>query len=129
MPPRRPTTTPSTADYRHHETRLNNPPAGLADGSPIPPGRKRCAYDPALDPQLQRLGKTEHPIFDAETVPLHNHTGIAPAAIVASLRVGLVHASLFVDPQFDLNQAVEFYQHPQPWANRTVLGDSLLVMR
>jgi adenine-specific DNA-methyltransferase len=39
-----------------------------------------------------------------------------------------VQASLFADPEFDLNQAVEFYQHPQPWANRLVLGDSLLVM-
>ena len=33
---------------------------------------------------------------------------------------------MFADPEFDLNQAVEFYQHPQPWANRMVLGDSLL---
>ena len=56
MPLRRPTkfTAPSAADYRHDETRLNNPPAGLADVAPLPPaGRKRYEYDPRLDPQFQ----------------------------------------------------------------------------
>ncbi|SRR6266545_8287965 len=98
MPPRRSTTTPSTADYRHAATRLNNPPAGLAGGNPIPPDRKRCEYDPRRDPQLQWAGKAEHPIFDVEMVPLHNYEGIAPAAIVDLLRAGPVQASMFVDP-------------------------------
>ncbi len=130
MPPRkRPaTTTTNAADYRHDETRLNNPPAGLADMNPVPPGRKRYEYDPRLDPQLQWAGKAEHLTFDVETVPLHIHERVAPAAIIESIRSGPVQASLFADPEFDLNQAVEFYQHPQPWANRLVLGDSLLVM-
>ena len=130
MPPRkRPaTTTTNAADYRHDETRLNNPPAGLADMNPVPPGRKRYEYDPRLDPQLQWAGKAEHLTFDVETVPLHIHERVAPAAIIESIRTGPVQASLFADPEFDLNQAVEFYQHPQPWANRLVLGDSLLVM-
>jgi adenine-specific DNA-methyltransferase len=96
--------------------------------SPVPPGRKRYEYDPRLDPQLQWAGKAEHLTFDVETVPLHIHERIAPAAIVDSLRTGPVQRSLFADPEFDLNQAIEFYQHPQPWANRLVLGDSLLVM-
>ena len=130
MPPRkRPATTPTNAaDYRHDETRINNPPAGIADMNPVSPGRKRYAYDPRLDPQLQWAGKAEHLTFDVETVPLHIHERVAPAAIIASIRTGPVQASLFADPEFDLNQAVEFYQHPQPWANRLVLGDSLLVM-
>jgi len=131
MPPRKraaPSTT-STADYRHDQTRLNNPPAGLADVNPLPPaGKKRYSYDPRIDPQLQWAGKAEHLTFDIETVPLYIHERIAPAAIVDSLRSGPVQASMFADPEFDLNQAVEFYQHPQPWANRMVLGDSLLVM-
>jgi len=129
MPPRkRPATPTNAADYRHDETRLNNPPAGIADMNPLPPARKRYAYDPRLDPQLQWAGKAEHLTFDVETVPLHIHERVSPAAIVESLRTGPVQASLFADPEFDLNQAVEFYQHPQPWANRLVLGDSLLVM-
>jgi len=117
-----------TTDYRHDETRLNNPPAGLANLHPVPPGRKRYQFDPRLDPQLQWAGKAEHLTFDVETVPLHTHERIRPAAILETLRTGPVQRSLFADPEFDLNQAVEFYQHPQPWANRLVLGDSLLVM-
>jgi len=38
MPPRRPSALSSAADYRHDETRLNNPPAGLADiSTSLPP--------------------------------------------------------------------------------------------
>jgi adenine-specific DNA-methyltransferase len=130
MAPRKRKTAQSveTTDYRHDETRLNNPPAGLADMHPVPPGRKRYQFDPRLDPQLQWAGKAEHLTFDVETVPLHTHERISPAAILETLRTGPVQRSLFADPEFDLNQAVEFYQHPQPWANRLVLGDSLLVM-
>src|SRR5690349_3320336 len=122
-----PATTP-TSDYRHTETRLNNPSAGLADMNPVPPGRKRYEYDPRIDPQLQWAGKAEHLSFDVETVPLHIHERISPHAILESLRTGPVQRSLFADPELDLSQAVEFYQHPQPWANRLILGDSLLVM-
>jgi len=95
----------------------------------VPPARKRYEYAPRLDPQLQWAGKAEHLTFEVETVPLHIHERVSPAAIVESLRTGPVQASLFADPEFDLNQAVEFYQHPQPWANRLILGDSLLVMK
>ena len=129
MPPRkRPATPTNAADYRHDETRLNNPPAGIAAMNPVPLARKRYAYDPRIDPQLQWAGKAEHLAFEVETVPLHIHERVAPAAMIESLRNGPVQASLFADPEFDLNQAVEFYQHPQPWTNRLVLGDSLLVM-
>lgn len=56
MSPRRTPTAPSAADYRDDETRLNNPPAGLADVSPLSLARRRYEYDPRLDPQLQRAG-------------------------------------------------------------------------
>jgi len=93
MPPRkRADTTTNAADYRHDETRLNNPPAGLADMNPLPPARKRYEYDPRLDPQLQWAGKAEHLSFDVETVPLHIHERVAPSAIVESLRTGPVQA-------------------------------------
>src|SRR5688572_6140243 len=129
MPPRKqPTSGPASSDYRHNDTRLNNPPAGLADMAPVAPGRKRYAFDPHLDPQLQWAGKAEHLTFDVETVPLHIHERVSAAGIVESLRTGPVQRSMFADPEFDLNEAVEFYQHPTPWANRLILGDSLLVM-
>jgi len=96
MPPRKASTPASTTDYRHDATRLNNPPAGLADVAPLPPaGRKRYEYDPRLDPQLVWAGKAEHLTFDVETVPLHIHERVAPAAIVDSLRSGPVQRSMF----------------------------------
>jgi hypothetical protein len=94
MPPRRPPAPSSAADYCHDDTRLNNPPAGLADVNPIPPGRKRYEYDPRLDPQLQWAGKAEHLTFDVETVPLRIHERVAPAAIVDSLHSGPVQATV-----------------------------------
>lgn len=116
------------AEYRHAETRLNNSPAGFADVAPAALGRKRYSYDPRLDPQLQLTGTTEHLSFDVETVPLHIHERISPKAIIESLRTEPIQRSMFADPEFDINQAVEFYQHPQPWAICLILGDSLLVM-
>ena len=96
MPPRRRPAAPSAADYRHAETRLNNPPAGIADVNPLPRAAKKTySYDPRLDPQLQWAGKAEHLAFEVETVPLHIHERVAPAAIVDSLRSGPVQASMF----------------------------------
>lgn len=120
---------PEVADYQHTgDTRLNNPPAGLADISPVPIGRKTYAYDPRLDPQLQWAGKDEHTTFDIETVPMYIHDRISPIAIINSLRTAPVQRTLFGDPEFDRNQAVEFYEHDMQWVNRLMLGDSLLVM-
>ncbi len=120
---------PDVADYQHTgETRLNNPPAGLADICPVPMGRKTYAYDPRLDPQLQWAGKDEHTTFDIETVPMYIHDRISPIAIINRLRTAPVQRNLFGDPEFDFNQAVEFYQHDMQWVNRLMLGDSLLVM-
>jgi adenine-specific DNA-methyltransferase len=39
-----------------------------------------------------------------------------------------VQKSLFGDPELPLHEAVEAYQHEMDWANRLILGDSLLVM-
>ena len=36
--------------------------------------------------------------------------------------------SLFADPELDYREAVKFYQHDVAWANRLILGDSLMVM-
>ena len=39
-----------------------------------------------------------------------------------------VQRSLWADPEQEYHEAVQFYQHDVDWANRLILGDSLLVM-
>ena len=39
-----------------------------------------------------------------------------------------VQRTLFSDPAFSVEQELDFYQHEMDWANRLILGDSLLVM-
>ena len=39
-----------------------------------------------------------------------------------------VQRELFADPQQAYGEAVDFYQHDVDWANRLILGDSLIVM-
>jgi adenine-specific DNA-methyltransferase len=115
-------------DYRHEEKRPNNPPAGLATYDKTPPSRKIYSYDPHLDPQLMWAGKAENLSFDVENVALHIHERISTAAIIRAVQREDPQRELFADPQFPLTQQIEFYQHEMNWANRLILGDSLLVM-
>jgi adenine-specific DNA-methyltransferase len=115
-------------DYRHEEKRPNNPPAGLATYDKTPPSRKVYDYDPHLDPQLVWAGKKEHTSFELENVALHIHERISTAAIMRAVQREPLQRDLFADPQFPLTEQIEFYQHPMNWANRLILGDSLLVM-
>ena len=115
-------------DYRHEEKRPNNPPAGLATYDHTLPSRKIYDYDPHLDPQLVWAGKKEHTSFGAENVALHIHERISTAAIIKAVQREPLQRDLFADPQFPLTQQIEFYQHEMNWANRLILGDSLLVM-
>ena len=115
-------------DYRHEEKRPNNPPAGLATYDHTLPSRKIYDYDPHLDPQLVWAGKKEHASFDVENVALHIHERISTAAIIKAVQREPLQRDLFADPQFPLTQQIEFYQHEMNWANRLILGDSLLVM-
>ena len=115
-------------DYRHEEKRPNNPPAGLATYDRTLPSRKIYDYDPHLDPQLVWAGKKEYTSFDVENVALHIHQRISTAAIIKAVQREPLQRDLFADPQFPLTQQIEFYQHEMNWANRLILGDSLLVM-
>ncbi|HXX23764.1 MAG TPA: site-specific DNA-methyltransferase [Terriglobia bacterium] len=115
-------------DYRHEEKRPNNPPAGLATYDHTLPSRKIYDYDPHLDPQLVWAGKKEHTSFDVENVALHIHERISTAAIIKAVQREPLQRDLFADPQLPLTQQIEFYQHEMNWANRLILGDSLLVM-
>lgn len=110
-------------DYRHDETRKNNPPAGLATYERKRVAEKRYEYDPHLDPQLVWAGKAEHTSFEVPTVSLDIHERVSTSAIVRAVqREEPKQLSLFADPQFPLDQAIEFYQHDMDWANRLVLG-------
>jgi adenine-specific DNA-methyltransferase len=118
-------------DYRHEEARRkNNPPAGAA---PTYEAREhkvqRYAYDPHLDPQLVWAGKAEHTSFEVDVVSLHIHERVSTRAILEAARKPQpVQMSMFAAPELPLDKQIEFYRHDVNWANRLILGDSLLVM-
>ncbi len=117
-------------DYRYDARRLNNPPAGLA---PIYEVRERpkqwYQYDPHLDPQLHWAGKAEHTSFEVDVVPLHIHERISTKAILRAVeRPQPLQMDLFGETPLPADQQVEFYSHEVGWANRLILGDSMLVM-
>jgi adenine-specific DNA-methyltransferase len=120
----------SVRDFRHTEARRkNNPPAGFA---PTFEDRKRqttrYAYDPHLDPQLQWAGKAEHTSFEVDVVSLHIHERISTRAILEAVKRPEPQPALFGETPLSADQQIEFYKHEVGWANRLILGDSLLVM-
>ena len=116
-------------DYRHADPpRPNIPEAGLATQDRMVAEKVTYAYDPHLDPQLVWAGKAEHTSFEVDTVSLHIHERVSTAAVLRAVRREEVQRTLFSDPQFGLDKELEFYQHEMDWANRLILGDSLLVM-
>ena len=122
--------------YSHAEARrVNNPPVGLVTPeTDTQAGKKRYAYDPHIDPQLQWAGKAEHTSFDVQTVSLHVHERIDPRAIIEAARArngnGQPQTPLFETPEENppLRHAIEFYKHSHNWTNRMIAGDNLLVM-
>jgi len=117
------------AAYQHDDKRKNNPPAGLAEfDKPPPQPTKRYQYDPHLDPQLTWAGKAEHTSFEVDTVSLHIHERVSPEAILRAVKREDVQGDLFARFELPDAKAIDFYQHDVGWANRLILGDSLLVM-
>ncbi len=120
--------------YEHKDKqRLNNPPVGLVDAHTDNGGlkKKKYAYDPHLDPQLQWAGKAEHTSFEVPTVSLHVHERIDPRRIIETVRKEKgadSQPSLFEADKKPLREAIEFYKHKENWSNRLIAGDSLLVM-
>ena len=118
-------------DFRHTDARRkNNPPAGIAPTYEV---RERqatpYAYDPHLDPQLVWAGKAEHTSFEVDLVSLHVHERISTQAMLKAVRrPEPVQLSLFGETPLPADQQIEFYKHDVNWANRLILGDSLLVM-
>ncbi len=116
-------------DYRHEgASRLNLPEAGIATQDRSVAEPHRYEYDPHLDPQLVWAGKAEHTSFEVDTVSLHIHERVSTEAMLRAVRREDVQRTLFGDPQLSPGQELDFYQHQTDWANRLILGDSLLVM-
>jgi adenine-specific DNA-methyltransferase len=118
-------------DYRHGTARRrNNPPAGIATTYELREGQtKTYAYDPHLDPQLVWAGKAEHTSFQVDVVSLHIHERISTSAILRAVRrPQSIQPDLFGETPLPPAQELEFYRHEVGWANRLILGDSLLVM-
>jgi len=125
---------------KHKDTRTNIPTreqgALVADDEATP---KTVLYPrgPSLDPQLVWKGKDEQDRqpLEVPAVPIYIQEKIQPQVIVEDLREQAAagkpgQADLFADFNGvdDASKRTEFYQHPQHWTNRLILGDSLLVM-
>ena len=93
--------------------------------------------DPSLDPQLVWKGKDEQDRqpLEVPVVPIYIQEKILPQVIIENLRDTArkgepePEMTLFNDYDgIEFQELVEFYRHEQNWANRMILGDSLLVM-
>ncbi|MBM7806199.1 adenine-specific DNA-methyltransferase [Geodermatophilus bullaregiensis] len=130
----------------HADKRANIPTADLADfvtdehREPQKVTYERPLLYPrdlSADPQLVWRGKDVQDAepFEVPAVPIYIQEKIEPRAIIENLRKTETtddaepELSLFDDfdglDSFDL---VDFYEHEANWANRLILGDSLLVM-
>jgi adenine-specific DNA-methyltransferase len=82
-------------------------------------------------PFLDWAGKAERHQIDVPTLPLFVHERHPTKTILDGIRhrkaKGLT-LDLFGDPEFDIRDRLEAYEHKGPWQNRMILGDSLTVM-
>lgn len=116
-------------DYRHKErTRLNIPPAALAreDLDEVP--TRKFDYDPHLPPELWWAGKDYADQLEVEAPSIHIHERLSAEAIIKATTKDDPQLDFFGDPQLTSIEAREFYRHKMDWANRLILGDSLVVM-
>jgi adenine-specific DNA-methyltransferase len=125
---------------RHKDKRANIPTKELRDfvaGEELAPKTMLYPRDPPLDLQLVWEGKDEQnrKALAVPVVPIYIQEKIHPQAIIDALprieRANDSQIRLFSDfngGPVDFAQKVEFYRHEQNWANRLILGDSLLVM-
>ena len=137
---KKPTGPKPVETYRHDEKRANIPTnelRGFVEGDESAPGRMLYPRDPSLDPQLVWKGKDEQDAGDLEVpvVPIYIQEKILPQVIIENLRdtarKGEPEPELTLFNDYDgieFQELVEFYRHEQNWANRMILGDSLLVM-
>jgi len=127
---------------RHKDKRANIPTEELRDFiSDEQKTPKTILYprDESLDPQLVWKGKDEQDSKELEVpaVPIYIQEKIHPQAIIEDFRTQAKkeqfeqQLSLFGDFNgLEFEKLIDFYQHKDgvKWANRMILGDSLLVM-
>ena len=127
---------------RHTDKRKNIPTEELRDfvkEDEAHPKNILYPRDPSLDPQLVWKGKDEQDQkpLEVPAVPIYIQEKVHPQAIIEDLRIEAGRKrefetdapSLFSDFNgIKFDQLVDFYRHDQNWANRMILGDSLLVM-
>ncbi|MEQ1824217.1 MAG: DNA methyltransferase, partial [Fimbriimonadaceae bacterium] len=134
------TTHKEAGAYVHDEaTRKNNPEAGLIDvvakAEPKNKNTTHC-WDPRESPQLVWAGKAglkrvevdEQASIEIPLVNLHIHERVSTEAIIRTAKRQDAQRTLFADTDLGGGKDLQFYQHDVDWANRMILGDSLLVM-
>ncbi|CAN5144419.1 site-specific DNA-methyltransferase [soil metagenome] len=127
-------------NVRHKDKRVNIPTEelrGFVADNEETPGKMLYPRDPSLDPQLVWKGKDEQDAADlaVPVVPVYIQEKLHPKALIENLRAtaaaGEVEPELTLFDDFngiEFEELVDFYQHEQNWANRMILGDSLMVM-
>ena len=134
-------TGPTPVDSLKHRDKRTNIPTnelrGFVEDAEQQPGTMLYPRDPSLDPQLVWKGKDEQDRHSLEVpvVPIYIQEKILPQVIIENLRdtarKGEPEPELTLFDDYDgieFPELVEFYRHEQNWANRMILGDSLLVM-
>jgi adenine-specific DNA-methyltransferase len=132
------------ASVRHKDKRKNIPTEELRDfvrEDEQAPKTVLYPRDPDLDPQLVWKGKDEQDSkpLEVPAVPVYIQEKIHPQAIIEDFRRAAQAAKGPRPEQMDFfsdfnglpeefSDRVDFYHHEGNWANRLILGDSLLVM-
>jgi adenine-specific DNA-methyltransferase len=80
------------------------------------------------EPWLEWAGKREQQWCVADPVALHIHERLSTQAILRVAKRENPQRDLFLDPEQEYREAVQFYKHQIDWTNRFILGDSLAVM-
>ncbi|HOZ48840.1 MAG TPA: site-specific DNA-methyltransferase [Candidatus Hydrogenedentes bacterium] len=125
---------------KHRDKRSNIPTQELRDfvkDDELAPRTMLYPRDPSLDPQLVWKGKDDqdrHPL-EIPLVPVYIQEKIHPQALIENLRdtakAGEPEPEQLLFADFNgiqFEDLIDFYQHEQNWANRMILGDSMLVM-
>lgn len=82
-------------------------------------------------PYLNWTGKAERQQITVPTIPLFVHERHSTQAILETLdsyKATGTTLDLFGDPNLDVADKLDAYEHTGPWTNRMMLGDSLQVM-
>ncbi len=82
-------------------------------------------------PFLNWAGKAERRDIKVPAIPLFVHERHSTQAILKTLesyRAAGTQLDLFGDPELDISDMLDAYEHKGPWTNRLIQGDSLQVM-